>query len=163
MLSGNQVVGVEATLVSDNRDWLEPVGINSIIWEPGVGVEIYANKTAKQTPVSALSSIHVREAAIYIQDNVESILRRYVFEFNTAQSRMEIKTLVDEFLTNMKNNGGLYDFRTVMDTSNNTAEVIDRNMGVIDIYVEIVRGLEIIAQRLTILRTGAIAAGGFDE
>lgn len=163
VISGNQVVGVEATLVSDNRDWLEPVGINSIIWEPGVGVEIYANKTAKQTPVSALSSIHVREAAIYIQDNVENILRRYVFEFNTAQSRMEIKTLVDEFLTNMKNNGGLYDFRTVMDTSNNTPEVIDRNMGVIDIYVEIVRGLEIIAQRLTILRTGAIAAGGFDE
>ena len=76
---------------------------------------------------------------------------------------MEIKTLVDEFLTNMKNNGGLYDFKTVMDTSNNTAEVIDRNMGVIDIYVEIVRGLEIIAQRLTILRTGAIAAGGFSE
>jgi hypothetical protein len=163
VISGNQVVGVEATLVHDNRDWLEPMGINSIIWEQGVGVEVYANKTAKQTPVSALSSIHVREAAIYIQDNVESILRRYVFEFNTAQSRMEIKTLVDEFLTNMKNNGGLYDFRTVMDTSNNTPEVIDRNMGVIDIYVEIVRGLEIIAQRLTILRTGAIAAGGFDE
>ena len=163
VISGNQVVGVEATLVSDNRDWLEPVGIDSIIWEPGVGVEIYANKTAKQTPVSALSSIHVREAAIYIQDNVESILRRYVFEFNTAQSRMEIKTLVDEFLTNMKNNGGLYDFRTVMDTSNNTPEIIDNNKGVIDIYVEIVRGLEIIAQRLTILRTGAIAAGGFDE
>ena len=76
---------------------------------------------------------------------------------------MEIKTLVDEFLENMKNNGGLYDYRTVMDTTNNTPEVIDNNMGVIDIYVEIVRGLEIIAQRLTILRTGAIAAGGFDE
>ena len=163
VISGNQVVGVEATLVSDNRDWLEPMGINSIIWEQGVGVEVYANKTAKQNPVSALSSIHVREAAIYIQDNVESILRKYVFEFNTAQSRMEIKTLVDEFLNNMKNNGGIYDFRTVMDTSNNTPEVIDNNKGVIDIYVEIVRGLEIIAQRLTILRTGAIAAGGFDE
>ncbi len=163
VISGNQVVGVEATLVHDNRDWLEPAGINSIIWEQGVGVEVYANKTAKQTPVSALSSIHVREAAIYIQDSVETILRRYVFEFNTAQTRMEIKTLVDEFLETMKNNGGLYDYRTVMDTTNNTPEVIDNNMGVIDIYVEIVRGLEIIAQRLTILRTGAIAAGGFDE
>ena len=163
VISGNQVVGVEATLVSDNRDWLEPMGINSIIWEPGVGVEVYANKTAKQTPVSALSSAHVREAAIYIQDGVEEILRKYVFEFNTPQTRLEIKTLVDEFLNNMKHNGGLYDFRTVMDTTNNTAEVIDHNMGVIDIYVEIVRGLEIIAQRLTILKTGAIAAGGFDE
>ena len=163
VISGNQVVGVEATLAQDNRDWLEPMGINSIIWEPGVGVEVYANKTAKQTPVSALSSAHVREAAIYIQDGVERILRKYVFEFNTAQTRMEIKTLVDEFLDRMKSEGGLYDFRTVMDTSNNTAEVIDKNMGVIDIYVEIVRGLEIIAQRLTILKTGAIAASGFDE
>jgi hypothetical protein len=163
VISGNQVVGVEATLVNENRDWLEPVGINSIIWEQGVGVEVYANKTAKQTPVSALSSIHVREAAIYIQDGIESILRRYVFEFNTAQTRMEIKTLVDEFLETIKNNGGLYDYRTVMDTTNNTAEVIDNNKGVIDVYVEIVRGLEIIAQRLTILKTGAIAAGGFDD
>ena len=163
VISGNQVVGVEATLVHENRDWLEPMGINSIIWEQGVGVEVYANKTAKQTPVSALSSIHVRESAIYIQDGIETILRKYVFEFNTAQTRMEIKTLVDEFLENIKNNGGLYDFKTVMDTSNNTPEVIDNNMGVIDVYVEIVRGLEIIAQRLTILKTGAIAAGGFDE
>ena len=163
VISGNQVVGVEATLVHDNRDWLEPVGINPIIWEQGVGVEVYANKTAKQTPVSALSSAHVREAAIYIQDGVEDILRRYIFEFNTAQSRMEIKTLVDDFLNTMKNNGGLYDFKTVMDTTNNTNEVIDHNMGVIDIYVEIVRGLEIIAQRLTILKTGSIAAGGFDD
>jgi len=163
VISGNQVVGVEATLGHENRDYLEPMGINAIIWEQGVGVEVYANKTAKQTPVSALSSIHVREAAIYIQDGVETILRKYIFEFNTAQTRMEIKTLVDEFLNNMKNNGGLYDFRTVMDTTNNTEEVIDRNMGVIDIYVEIVKGLEIIAQRLTILRTGAIAAGGFDD
>jgi len=163
VISGNQVVGVEATLISDNRDWLEPMGINSIIWEPGIGVEVYANKTAKQTPVSALSSAHVREAAIYIQDGVESILKKYVFEFNTPETRLEIKTLVDDFLKTMKDNGGLYDFRTVMDTSNNTPEVIDHNMGVIDIYVEIVRGLEIIAQRLTILKTGAIAAGGFDE
>lgn len=163
VISGNQVVGVEATLVTDNRDWLEPMGINPIIWEPGVGVEVYANKTAKQTPVSALSSAHVREAAIYIQDGVESILKKYVFEFNTPQTRLEIKTLVDEFLNTMKDNGGLYDFRTVMDTSNNTPEVIDNNKGIIDVYVEIVRGLEIIAQRLTILKTGAIAAGGFDE
>lgn len=161
VISGNQVIGVESTLVHDNRDWLEPMGINSIIWENGVGVEVYANKTAKQTPVSALSSIHVREAVIYIQDNIESILRRYVFEMNTAQTRMEIKTLVDNFLDTVKNNSGIYDYKTVMDTTNNTQEVIDNNMGVIDIYIEAVRGLEIIHQSLTILKTGSISAGDF--
>ena len=161
VISGNQVIGVEATLVNENRDWLEPVGINPIIWENGVGVEIYSNKTAKQTPKSALSSIHVREACIYIQDRVEDILRRYIFEYNTAQTRLEIKTQVDEFLETVKNNSGVYEYRTVMDTSNNSQEVIDNNMGVIDIYIEPVKGLEILAQRLTVMKTGGIASEYF--
>lgn len=162
VISGNQVIGVEATLVHENRDYLEPMGINSIIWENGVGVEIYANKTAKQTPKSALSSIHVREACIYIQDNIESILRKYVFEYNTAQTRLEIKTLVDDFLETVKNTNGVYDYKTVMDTTNNTSEIIDNNMGVIDVYIEPVRGLEILAQRLTVLKTGALESGNFE-
>lgn len=162
VISGNQVVGVEGTLIHDDREYLEPMGINPIVWENGVGVEIFANKTAKQTPVSALSSIHAREACIYIQDNVEAILKKYNWEANTARNREEIKTLVDTFLSNMKQGDGLYAFKTVMDTTNNTTEVIDRNMGVIDIYVEVVRGLEILAQRLTVLKTGTIESGDFE-
>lgn len=163
VISGNQVIGVETTLIHDNRDWLEPAGINPIIWENGVGVEVYANKTAKHSPKSALSSAHVRECCIYIQDNIENILRKYIFEYNTAQTRLEIKTLVDEFLESVKNNSGVYDYKTVMDTSNNTNEVIDNNMGVIDVYIEPVRGLEILAQRLTVMKTGGIAASGSFE
>jgi hypothetical protein len=162
VISGNQVVGVECSLIHNDREYLEPMGINPIVWENGVGIEIFANKTAKQTPVSALSSIHAREACIYIQDNVEAILKKYNWEANTARNREEIKTLVDTFLSNMKQGDGLYDFKTVMDTTNNTNEIIDRNMGVIDIYVEIVRGLEILAQRLTVLKTGSIESGNFE-
>ena len=162
VISGNQVIGVEGALIHDDRTYLEPMGINPIVWENGVGVEIFANKTAKQTPVSALSSIHAREACIYIQDTVEGILKKYNWEANTARNRDEIKTLVDSFLENMKQGDGLYDFKTVMDTTNNTTEVIDRNMGVIDIYVEVVRGLEILAQRLTVLKTGSIESGNFE-
>ena len=162
VISGNQVVGVETTLIHENRDYLEPMGINSIIWENGIGVEVYANKTAKQTPVSALSSIHVREVCIYIQDNIETILRRYIFEYNTAQTRLEIKTLVDDFLETVKSNNGIYDYKTIMDISNNTTELIDNNMGVIDVYIEPVRGLEILAQQLTIMKTGGIVAGVFE-
>jgi hypothetical protein len=162
VISGNQVVGLEGNLIQDDRSYLEPMGINPIVWENGVGVEIFANKTAKQTPLSALSSIHAREACIYIQDNVESILKKYNWESNTARNREEIKTLVDSFLLNMKDGDGIYDFKTVMDSTNNTAEIIDRNMGVIDIYIEVVRGLEILAQRLTVLKTGSIESGNFE-
>ena len=162
VISGNQVVGLEGNLIHNDREYLEPMGINPIVWENGVGVEIFANKTAKQSPVSALSSIHARESCIYIQDNVESILKKYNWEANTARNREEIKTLVDTFLANMKQGDGLYDFKTVMDATNNTTEVIDRNMGVIDIYVEVVRGLEILSQRLTVLKTGSIESGNFE-
>lgn len=162
VISGNDVIGVEASLVRDSRDWLEPAGINAIIYRNGIGCEIYANKTAQQTPQSALSSISVREVCIYVQDNIERILENYLFESNNAQTRMEIKTLVDTFLDMVKANGGIADFRTVMDESNNTAEVIDRNMGVIDVYLEPVRAMEILVQRLTILRTGAIESGSFE-
>ena len=162
VISGNQVIGVEGSLIHNDREYLEPMGINPIVWENGVGVEIFANKTAKQTPVSALSSIHAREACIHIQDNVESILKKYNWEANTARNRDEIKSLVDNFLSNVKSGDGVYAFKTVMDTTNNTTEVIDRNMGVIDIYVEVVRGLEILAQRLTVLKTGTIDSGNFE-
>lgn len=162
VISGNNVVGVESTLVRDNRDWLEPAGINSIIYQNGVGCVIYANKTAKQTPKSALSEINCREACIYIQDGVEKILRSYLFEVNNAQTRLEIKTLVDNFIDMVKNNGGVYDFKTVMDKSNNDDEVIDHNMGVIDIFIEPARAMDILVQKLTILRTGVIESGTFE-
>jgi hypothetical protein len=162
VISGNQVIGVEGALIHNDREYLEPMGVNSIVWENGVGVEIFANKTAKQTPISALSSIHAREVCIYIQDNVEAILKKYNWEANTAKNREEIKMLVDTFLSGIKQNDGLYAFKTVMDSTNNTSEVIDRNMGVIDIYIEVVRGLEILAQRLTVLKSGSIESGNFE-
>jgi phage tail sheath protein FI len=62
----------------------------------------------------------------------------------------------------VKADGGVYEYKTVMDTSNNTQEVIDNNQGVIDIYIEPVRGLEILTQRLTVMKTGGIAAGAFE-
>ena len=162
VISGNQVIGVEGVLIHEDREYLEPMGINPIVWENGVGVEIFANKTAKQSPVSALSSIHAREVCIYIQDNVEAILKKYNWEANTARNREEIKTAVDSLLSTIKDGDGIYAFKTVMDSSNNTTEVIDRNMGVIDIYIEVVRGLEILAQRLTVLKTGSIESGNFE-
>lgn len=155
------VIGTEVNITKNDRDYFETIGINSIVWTAGVGPVIYANKTAKQNPMSGLSAIHIRECCIYIQDAVEKILGNYIFEKNNAQTRLEIKTLVDNLLENIKNNGGIYDYATICDTSNNTAEIIDRNIGIIDIYIEPQRGLEKVVQRLTILRTGAISANAF--
>ena len=84
-----------------------------------------------------------------------------MFEFNNAQTRLEIQTLADSFMESVKKDGGVYDYRNIMDTTNNTNEVIDNNMGILDTYVEPVKGLEILVSRVTILNTGEIATGNF--
>jgi hypothetical protein len=61
----------------------------------------------------------------------------------------------------VQKDGGVYDYRNIMDSTNNTNEVIDANMGVLDTYVEPVKGLEILVSRVTVLNTGEIATGNF--
>jgi hypothetical protein len=161
VIGGNGVVGLEINLDQSDRFFLEPFGLNPIVFQSGTGPTIFANKTAQQVPKSALSSINVREVVIYIQDGIEAILKNYLFEFNTAQTRLEIKTLADNFLATVQNDDGVYDFRNIMDETNNTPEVIDQNVGILDTYIEPVRGMEILVQRTTILRTGAISTGNF--
>ena len=103
----------------------------------------------------------MREVVIYIKDGIEAILKNYLSEFNTAQTRLEIKTLADNFLATVQDDDGVYDFRNIMDESNNTPEVIDQNIGILDTYIEPVRGMEVLVQRTTILKTGAISTGNF--
>lgn len=161
VVSGTNVQGLEYSFDKLDRDVVEPFGINPIVFERGVGLVIKGNKTAQQKITSALSSAHVREALIYIEDGLAQILQNYLFEFNTAQSRLEIKTLADAFMESIKKDGGVYDYRNIMDTTNNTNEVIDANIGVLDTYVEPVKGLEILVSRVTVLNTGEIASGNF--
>ena len=161
VVGGTGVQGLEFAFDKNDRDILEPFGYNPIVFERGVGLTIKGNKTAQQGIQSALSSAHVREAMIYIEDGLAEILKNYLFEFNTAQTRLEIKTLADNFMESVKKDQGVYDYRNIMDGTNNTNDVIDNNMGILDTFVEPVKGLEILVSRVTILNTGEIATGNF--
>jgi phage tail sheath protein FI len=161
VISGTGVVGVEYAFDKTDRDVLEPFGINPIVFQRGVGLTVLGNKTGQQSVKSALSSAHVREVLIYIQEGMANILKGYVFEFNTAQTRLEIKTLADAFMESVKADQGVYDFKNVIDQTNNTNEVIDNNIGILDTFVEPVKGLEIVVHRTTVLNTGEISTGNF--
>ena len=162
VVSGTNVKGAEYSFDKADRDVLEPFGINPIVFQRGVGLAITGNKTAQQSVRSALSSAHVREVLIYIQEGIADILKDYVFEFNNTQTRLEIKTLVDAFMESVKADGGVYEFKNIMDQTNNTDDVIDNNFGIIDTYVEPVKGLEIVVHRTTVLNTGEISTGNFN-
>jgi hypothetical protein len=158
---GGNIVGVEYDFTDEDRGNLEPFGINPIIKRRGVGVVIFGNQTAYQQVNSAFNLVHVRDLLISVETDVQTILANYLFDFNDDTIRLEIKTLVDNYLDGVRAGGGIYQYQTVMDASNNTPAIIDMNMGVIDVIIEPARGIQKFINRITVTRTGGISSGGF--
>jgi len=161
VLSGGSVVSVEFELNREDRLNFEKLGINPIVFARGSGLIIKGNLTAQQKPKSALSSINGTEVVIYLQDQIEAILSRYEFKVSDEPTRAKIKNLADSVCSQVQAGGGIFDYQNIMDRSNNTDEVIDNEIGVLNTYIEIAKGMRILVNPITILRTGGIAAGGF--
>lgn len=161
VISDPKFVGMEYDFLLKDREYLEPIGLNPIVVVRNVGPMIFANQTAYQRTLSAFNNLHVRDLLITIEEAVIEILQNYLFEFNDASTRLEIRTLVETYLDVVRNGGGIYDYSVIMDEQNNTPEIIDQNFGIIDIGIEPARGLQKFINRITVLKTGAIASGGF--
>lgn len=152
------MIGPDYNYSRSDLDVFEPMGINCMVYVPRKGTYINSNQTAKQTPVSALSKVHVRELVIYLQNEIEAMMQNYQWELNTQTLRDTVKTKADTILERIKANGGVYDYINVCDGSNNTPEVIDNEMIILDTSIEPARGAGKMVQRLTIHRTGGIAS-----
>jgi len=161
VLSNPRLVSLEYDFTDADRDILEPFGWNPIIYRNNIGFMIYGNQTAYQKTLTAYNNLHVRDLLITVEEAIEDVLNNYVFEFNDATTRLEIKSIVDKFLENVRSAGGIYDYRTIMDSSNNTAEIIDQNFAIIDVGIEPARGAQKFINRITVLKTGSISSGGF--
>jgi hypothetical protein len=154
----NNLIGPDYTFSKEDRDELEPYGVNCLVYVPGKGTYINSNQTAKQNPVTALSKAHIRELVIFLQDEVENLLQNYQWEFNTQTLRDKIKAKADVILETCKNNQGIYAYTTQCDEKNNPPEVIDNEMLILDYAIEPARGAGKMVQQLTIYRTGGLAA-----
>lgn len=154
----NGLVGPDFNFSRADLDILEPMGVNCMVYVPRKGTYINSNQTAKQNPVTALSKINVRELVIFLQDEIENLMQSYQWEYNTQELRDTIKSKADTICEKIKANGGLYEYVNVCDDSNNTPEVIDNEMIILDTSIEPGRGAGKMVQRLYIYRTGALKA-----
>ena len=161
VLSNPKLAGLEYDFSDTDRGNLEPMGWNPIVFRRGIGFMIFGNQSAYQTTPSAFNNLHVRDLLITVEEAVEDILANFLFEFNDASTRLQIKSIVDAYLDNVRSGGGIYNFKTVMDESNNTPDIIDQNFAIIDIGIEPVRGAQKFINRITVLKTGGINSGGF--
>ncbi|MFV2014744.1 MAG: hypothetical protein ACC656_04910, partial [Candidatus Heimdallarchaeota archaeon] len=158
------VVGFGATeveLIGEDVEELNEMGANPVTFRINRGYNIETNNTAQATPKTALSNIHVREVLIELENEMYYMLINYQWRFNTAEVRAEIKQRADAICSRYVAQNGLFDYFNVMDETNNTPEIIDAGIGVLDTYVEPVKGMGIIVNNITILRTGTIQSGGF--
>jgi phage tail sheath protein FI len=82
-----------------------------------------------------------------------------LFEFNDAFTRAQFVSLVEPYLRDVQGRRGIFDFRVVCNETNNTAEVIDRNEFIGDIYIKPARSINFIQLNFIATRTGV----SFDE
>lgn len=157
IMRGRYLTGVEMEFDQTDRGYLEPMGINPIVQKDN-NIMIYGNRTCFQRVRSDFNLLHVRELLNTIEIEVEAILSKYVFDFNNASTRGMIVTLINPILSAMKQSGALYDYTIKMDSSNNTDELIQESIGIIDIRVEITKGMEKIIQRLNVDKKGRISS-----
>lgn len=157
-LSYSGLVGPDYNFGRSDLDVLEPKGVNAIIYVPRLGTYISSNQTAKQIPVSGLSKVHIRELVIYLQNEVEHLLQSYQWEMNTQALRDTIKAKADAICEKIMNNGGIYAFVNVCDETNNTPEVIDNEMIILDTEIEPARGAGKMVHQLTIHKTGGLTS-----
>ena len=148
------VVRAEKKLSQANRDTLYSNKVNPIATFPGTGVVVYGQKTL-QTKASALDRVNVRRLLISLKSYISQVANNLVFEQNTIATRTSFLNQVNPYLESVQQRQGLYAFKVIMDSSNNTPDVIDRNQLVGQIYLQPTKTAEFIYLDFNILPTGA--------
>jgi hypothetical protein len=149
-----QVVRAERKLTSANRDTLYEANVNPIATFPNQGVVVFGQKTL-QKAASALDRVNVRRLLIVLKGYISQIADNLVFEQNTIATRQNFLTQVNPYLESVQQRQGLYAFKVVMDESNNTPDVIDRNELIGQIFLQPTKTAEFIILDFNVLPTGA--------
>jgi uncharacterized protein len=148
------VVRAERKLTQSQRNTLYTGNINPIATFPGTGVVVYGQKTL-QKKSSALDRVNVRRLLIALKSYISQVANNLVFEQNSIATRNQFLSQVNPYLESVQQRQGLYAFRVIMDNSNNTPDVIDRNQMIGQIYLQPTKTAEFIYLDFNILPTGA--------
>ena len=147
------VIQAERKLSPINRDNLYAGKVNPIATFPNVGVTAFGQKTLQQK-ASALDRINVRRLLIALKRYIGNVGKTLIFEQNTTVTRNKFLSQVTPYLESVQQKQGLYAFKVVMDDTNNTPDVIDRNQLVGQIYLQPTRTAEFILLDFNVMPTG---------
>ena len=135
------------------RDLLYKNDVNPIVTFPGQGTVLYGDKTLLGR-ASAFDRINVRRLFIVLEKAIATASNSTLFEFNDDFTRSQFVNLVEPYLRDVQGRRGIFDFRVVCDETNNTAEVIDSNRFVGDIYIKPAKSINFIQLNFVAVRSG---------
>lgn len=148
------VTMAQRKLSQSDRDTLYLGKVNPLASFPGSGVVAYGQKTL-QTKASALDRVNVRRLLINLKNFIGDQANTLVFEQNTIATRNRFLANVNPYLETVVQRQGLYAYRVLMDDTNNTADVIDRNQLVGQIFIQPTKTAEFIVLDFVVQPTGA--------
>ena len=149
-----QAVQTLDRLTHAERDTLYEGRVNPIAAFPGQGICAWGQKTL-QVESSALDRINVRRLLINLKKYIASTSKYLVFEQNVAATRNRFLSIVNPYLENVQQRSGLYAFQVKMDDTNNTPDIVDRNILYGQIYLQPTKTAEFIVLDFNLLPTGA--------
>jgi phage tail sheath protein FI len=148
------VIQAKKKLSRSDRDSLYNGKVNPIATFPGTGIAVFGQKTL-QTKASALDRVNVRRLLIELKKFLGDQAQNLVFEQNTIATRNRFLAAVNPYLESVVQQQGLYAYRVVMDDSNNTADVVDRNQLVGQVFIQPAKTAEFIVLDFVVEPTGA--------
>lgn len=149
----NTVQKAEYKLSKLSQNELYDDNINPVSTQ-GNQVVITGQKTL-QKEASALDRVNVRRLLIELKSYIGQVADTLVFEQNTLTTQNKFLTTVNPYLERIKQKEGLYAFKVVMDDTNNTPDVVDRNQLVGQIFIQPTKTAEFINLDFVIQPTGA--------
>ena len=98
-----------------------------------------------QSEATALDRVNVRRLMLWLERNVMSMAKYFVYENNTSYTRQRFVDMITPAFERAKNGFGVSDYVIKCDDVLNTPDTIDRNERHVKIAVKPVKAIEFIS------------------
>lgn len=159
-ITDGNVVGLEYDFTESDLGFFESFGYNAIVNKRAYGIILYGNYTAYQNKRSPLNALHVRDNLNLIERDIEIILERFLFQKNTQRTRFEIRDTINDLLFNLVGLA-IESYNVTVDNPANSS-IIDPTLGIVNVEVEPILGLEKFLNIVTINKTSGTQSSGFN-
>lgn len=149
------VVQAMSKLNKTERDLLYSYNVNPIASFAGTGTVVWGQKTLQKL-ASALDRLNGRLLTNQIKKWIDAYGRSLLFNNNTVNLRQVFSLGAATYLDQLVAGEGLYEYKFLMDETNNTAETIDRNQLIGELWIKITKTTQFIIIPINIVRTDAV-------